>query len=276
MNDILIHALAAGIAAGLGALLGRFIAERLGLAGAAKTILLVAFVVVPLTLSRHLVDRFVLAPTEAAQVAEAFQSSQLFQIVDAHYPEASAKIHEDLSAHVEGRMSEDDVQRSIRSVLLDLKLQVLPRASQSNTLEALKISREQIGLVAGVSEAECDDFVMTGFTETPLERVFGAALVEKEMTLILAMLSQAATNPATWTDASSAKMVETSIVSSIEKIMATLPAREREAAIAQIGAGGKEHMCRITLALLDSFLSLPPEKAAAAFQHYNSLAISDP
>jgi hypothetical protein len=276
MNVILIHALAAGVAAGLGALLGRFVAGRFGLAGTARTVLLVAFVVIPLTLSRHVVDRFVLAPVEAAEVASAFQNTPLLQVIEAHYPEVSTKIRDDLTAYAHGRISQDSVQRSIRQVLLDLKLQALPHASQSNTLEALKISRAQIDLVAKASESECDDFVMTGFTTTPLEPIFGADLVKREMALIVAMLSQVATNPATWTDTGSGKIVEASITDSIEEIIATLPEGEREAALAKIGAGGKEHMCRITLALLDSFLSLPPEKGAAAFQHYNSLAISDP
>lgn len=272
MNDILIHALAAGALAGLGALLGRFVASRLGLAGAARTIVLVIFFVVPLTLSRHLVDRFVVAPRAADQVAETFRTSPLLQIVDAHYPEARAAIHEALTAHAQNRIAEADAQLTMREVLLDLKLQALPHASQSHTLEALRIAREQIVLIAAASETECDGFVMTGSAAIPLEPIFGAALVEREMTLLTAMLAQVATSPATWTGGGSAKVVETSIVDSVERVMSTLPPAEREAATAKVAAGSSEHMCRITLALLDSFLSLPPEKAAAAFQHYNSLA----
>lgn len=271
MPDIVISALAAGLFGGLGAAIGSILTSRLKLSRTFRTLVLVFCTVGAMSLSRVAVDRFILLPRYEASVEDAFRSTTLFRTIDKHYPGSAGKIRSSMMDFYHGRISEADLRATVLTEISDLRLKATPKASQTNTLALMTLSREQIVAVRRKSEVECDAFVTDGSTTTPLNDLLGPEFVSREQALLASLLEQTASSPAIWEPTVSDTEVQAMIAAASERAISALPSEQRPAAAARIEAGEPTLACARTLTLFDEFFALGSPKAAAAFQRYTVL-----
>lgn len=268
MNDIVIRSLVSGAGAGIGVLLGTLIIRRMKVPPFVRTMIIVGLAIGLMTVGRSLVDRYYLMPRFVDQMMATADETPAIAAMRDHYPASYARLKAAAEGAYTDKIPLDELVRLTRAEIAAIKEKVMPRASETNTLAVLALTRDEVAALLRHSPETCDTFLIDGVATAPLPKIFGPGLAERDQAVVGALLTQAATNPAEWTNAVSEEDYGAIVTAALARIPQDRAEGVRQAMSDGAFTKTPGAFCFLVSALLDEIASRPPHQAAAAYQRF--------
>lgn len=268
MNDIIIRALVSGAGAGIGVLVGTLIVRRMTVRPLVRTMIIVGLAMGLMTVGRVAVDRYYLMPRFVEGVLATAGETPAVAAMRDHYPASYARLRAAAEDAYRDEITLDDLVRQTRAEIAVLKEKTMPRASETNTLAVLALTRDEVAALLRHSPEACDTFLIDGVATAPLPEIFGPDLAARDQAVVGALLTQAAETPAEWTSAISEEDYGAIVTAALARIPQERAAGVRQALADGVFTKAPGAFCTLVSALLDEIASRPPHQAAAAYQRF--------
>lgn len=203
-------------------------------------------------------------------ISAQLRATPLYQVLADDYPDHFAKLLDRIQPMFARGATTVSIGEVLREMNGELISRQLPKANVANTLESMKLSRDQSRAALAIDPAYC--MTVLGMGGPPITGDLGALapLVDREMAFSADMLRQTARNPEPPPKSMPQEQLQRLAVAAYDD----LPSDQLRLAFQQIGGNGRNAkdamgqtaFCEFSIALVDKILKLPPVEAAQTFR----------
>lgn len=193
-----------------------------------------------------------------------------YQVLADDYPDHFEKLLDHVQPMFARGATTASIGEAMREINGELIARQLPKANVANTIESMKLSRDQSRAALAIDPAYCMTILGMGGPPITDNLVALAPLVQRELAFSAEMLKQTAKDPAPPPAAMPQERLQQLAMAAYDD----LPSDQLRLAFQQIEGNGRNAkdalgqtaFCEFSIGLVDEILKLPPVEAAQTFR----------